>query len=148
MRAELELAVRYYETDQMGIVHHSNYIRYFECGRSDMMAKYGLPIERIETEGVMLPVVAVECRYRKSAVMGDTVRIVSRIDKVPLAKLVVRNEVYNQRGELLADGSVTLGFIDAETRHPVRCPEKLAAVIRASMETDGKDTDSTVGKNI
>ena len=139
--------MRYYETDQMGIVHHSNYIRYFECGRSDMMAKYGLPIERIETEGVMLPVVAVECRYRKSAVMGDTVRIVSRIDKVPLAKLVVRNEVYNQRGELLADGSVTLGFIDAETRHPVRCPEKLAAVIRASMETDGKDTDSTVGKN-
>ena len=148
MRAELELAVRYYETDQMGIVHHSNYIRYFECGRSDMMAKYGLPIERIETEGVMLPVVAVECRYRKSAVMGDTVRIVSRIDKVPLAKLVVRNEVYNQRGELLADGSVTLGFIDAVTRHPVRCPEKLAAVIRASMEADGKDADSTDGKNI
>ena len=148
MRAELELAVRYYETDQMGIVHHSNYIRYFECGRSDMMAKYGLPIERIEAEGVMLPVVAVECRYRKSAVMGDTVRIVSRIDKVPLAKLVVRNEVYNQRGELLADGSVTLGFIDAVTRHPVRCPEKLAAVIRASMETDGKGTDSTDGKNI
>ena len=53
-----------------------------------------------------------------------------------MPKLVVRNEVYNQRGELLADGSVTLGFIDAETRHPVRCPEKLAAVIRASMETD------------
>ncbi len=139
MRSELELAVRYYETDQMGIVHHSNYIRYFECGRSDMMVKYGLPIERIEQEGVMLPVISVECHYRKSAVMGDTLKIVSSIDRVPLAKLVVRNEVYNRHGDLLADGKVTLGFIDAETRHPVRCPGKLAAIIEASLDGSGQD---------
>ena len=111
MRSELELAVRYYETDQMGIVHHSNYIRYFECGRSDMMAKYGLPIEKIEEEGVMLPVVSVECRYKRSAVMGDILRIVSRIDRVPLAKLVVKSEVYNGKGELLVEGSVSTGRI-------------------------------------
>ena len=134
MRSELELAVRYYETDQMGIVHHSNYIRYFECGRSDMMAKYGLPIEKIEEDGVMLPVVSVECKYRKPAVMGDIIRIVSKIDKVPLAKLVVKSEIYNAREELLVEGSVTLGFIDSATRHPVRCPEKLAETIRENLE--------------
>ena len=136
MRSELELAVRYYETDQMGIVHHSNYIRYFECGRSDMMAKYGLPIEKIEEEGVMLPVVSVECRYKRSAVMGNILRIVSRIDRVPLAKLVVKSEVYNGKGELLVEGSVTLGFIDSKTRHPVRCPEKLAEIIKANIDND------------
>ena len=136
MRSELELAVRYYETDQMGIVHHSNYIRYFECGRSDMMAKYGLPIEKIEEEGVMLPVVSVECRYKRSAVMGDILRIVSRIDRVPLAKLVVKSEVYNGKGELLVEGSVTLEFIDSKTRHPVRCPEKLAEIIKANIDND------------
>ena len=133
MRSELELAVRYYETDQMGIVHHSNYIRYFECGRSDMMAKHGLPIEKIEEEGVMLPVVAVECHYKASAVMGDTLRIVSSIEKVPLAKLVVKSEVYNQENVLLAYGAVTLGFIDAKPRHPVRCPENLAEIIAANL---------------
>ena len=63
IKTELELDVRYYETDQMGIVHHSNYIRYFECGRSDMMEKLGLPISEVERAGVVLPVVAVECRY-------------------------------------------------------------------------------------
>ena len=67
IKTELELDVRYYETDQMGIVHHSNYIRYFECGRSDMMEKLGLPISEVERAGVVLPVVAVECRYKRSA---------------------------------------------------------------------------------
>ena len=129
MQAELELAVRYYETDQMGIVHHSNYIRYFECGRSDMMQKYGLPIEVIEQEGVMLPVVSVEAHYKILARMGDTIRIVSRIGKVPMAKLEVDSEIYNQDGVLLCTGKVVLGFIDSVTRHPVRCPQKLAKVI-------------------
>ncbi len=133
MKAELELAVRYYETDQMGIVHHSNYIRYFECGRSDMMKKYGLPIEVIEQEGVMLPVVSVEARYRTPAKMGDTLRIVSAISKVPMAKLVVDTEIYNQNGELLCTGKVVLGFIDAVTRHPVRCPQKLAELIGSNI---------------
>ena len=136
MRSELEFAVRYYETDQMGIVHHSNYIRYFECGRSDMMAKYGLPIEKIEEDGVMLPVVSVECRYKRSAVMGDVIKVVSRIDKVPLAKLVVKSYVYNQKGELLVEGAVTLGFIDSDTRHPVRCPENLSEIIAANIDND------------
>ena len=129
MKSELELDVRYYETDQMGIVHHSNYIRYFECGRSDMMAKAGLPIEKIEAAGIMLPIVSVECRYRRPAKMGDRIRIVSMIDKVPSAKLIVRSEIFNQKDELLVEGSVTLGFIDSLTRRPVRCPDNFAVVI-------------------
>ncbi|MCM1502856.1 MAG: acyl-CoA thioesterase [Bacteroidales bacterium] len=133
MHSELELAIRYYETDQMGIVHHSNYIRFFECGRSDMMAKAGLPIEKMEEDGVMLPIVGVECHYKHPARMGDTIRIVSMIEKVPLAKLVVKSEIYNQHGDMLVYGTVTLGFIDSVTRHPVRCPENLAEVIRQNM---------------
>ena len=52
--SEINLEVRYYETDLMGIVHHSNYIRYFECGRDDALVKLGLPVKQIEEEiGVM-----------------------------------------------------------------------------------------------
>ena len=130
----MELAVRYYETDQMGIVHHSNYVRYFECGRSDMMKKYGLPIEVIEKEGVMLPIVSVEARYKMPAKMGDVIRIVSKINKVPMAKLEVLSEIYNQDGVLLCTGKVVLGFIDAVTRHPVRCPQNLADIISAHID--------------
>ena len=128
MKSELFLDVRYYETDQMGIVHHSNYVRYFECGRTDMLKKVGLPIERIEEAGVMLPVVSVECRYKTPAVLGDTLRIVTSVDEVPRARLVIRNEVYNPSDQLMCEGSVTLGFIDSNTRRPVRCPEMLVKI--------------------
>ena len=128
MQSELFLDVRYYETDQMGIVHHSNYVRYFECGRTDMLKKLGLPIEKIEDAGVMLPVVSVECRYKGPARLGDTLKIVSIIDRIPMAKLVIRNEIYNQDDLLVCEGSVTLGFIDSRSRRPVRCPAALTAI--------------------
>lgn len=125
IKTELNLAVRYYETDQMGIVHHSNYIRYFECGRNAMLEEYNIPIEEIEKAGIMMPVVAVECRYKTPARMGDTLRIVSVMDNMPTAKVVIRSEIYNQDNLLVCAGSVTLGFIDAVSRRPVRCPEEL-----------------------
>lgn len=125
MFSELFLDVRYYETDQMGIVHHSNYIRYFECGRTHMLKNAGLPIEKIEEAGVMLPVVSVECRYRTPARLGDTLKVVSIVDTMPMAKLNIRNEIYNPEGLLVAEGKVVLGFIDSQTRRPVRCPKML-----------------------
>jgi len=128
VKSELNIDVRYYETDQMGIVHHSNYVRYFECGRVDMLKKLGLPIEKIEEVGVMLPVVSVECRYKVPARLGDTLKVVTLIDEVPRAKLVIRTEIFNPDGLLCCEGKVVLGFINSLTRRPVRCPDELADV--------------------
>ena len=122
--------VRYYETDQMGIVHHSNYIRYFECGRNAMLKEMDMPMEKVEASGVMMAVVAVDAKYKVPAKLGDTLRIVSIIDAPPTAKVVVKTEIYNQNEQLVCTGSVTLGFIDAMTRRPVRCPEALAEIFR------------------
>ena len=128
VKSELNIDVRYYETDQMGIVHHSNYVRYFECGRVDMLKKLGLPIKKIEEAGVMLPVVSVECRYKVPARLGDTLKVVTLIDEVPRAKLVIRTEIFNPDGLLCCEGKVVLGFINSQTRRPVRCPDELADV--------------------
>ena len=122
------LDVRYYETDQMGIVHHSNYIRYFECGRLAMLDEVGLPMHKIEQMGIMLPIISVECRYRYPAKLGDRLKIVTRFDELPRARFTVFSEVYNQDGQLLVEGSVSMGFIDSTTRRPIRCPESLIAV--------------------
>ncbi|MBR5862508.1 MAG: acyl-CoA thioesterase [Bacteroidales bacterium] len=119
------LDVRYYETDQMGIVHHSNYIRYFECGRMAMLEEVGLPMHKIEETGVMLPIISVECRYKWPAKLGDKLKIVSYFEELPRARFKVMSEVYNQDGKLLVDGSVSMGFIDSVTRRPMRCPENL-----------------------
>lgn len=134
IHCETEFPVRYYETDQMGIVHHSNYVRYFECARNVLLNEIGYPIEVCEQEGVMIPIVSLECRYRYSAKMGDTVRAVAEVESVPMAKLYIRQAVYNQNGELCAEGSVVLGFIDSLTRRPMRCPEKLVKLISETLE--------------
>lgn len=133
IRTEMYLDVRYYETDQMGIVHHSNYIRYFECGRSDMLKKLGLPIEKIEESGLMLPVVSVESKYKVPARLGDTLRIVTFVDETPRAKIVVNTEIYNQSGQLTCSGKVVLGFIDSQTRRPVRCPAVFSEIFEKHL---------------
>ena len=130
VKSEHFLDVRYYETDQMGIVHHSNYIRDFECGRNAMLKEMDMPMEKVEASGVMMAVVAVDAKYKVPAKLGDTLRIVSIIDTPPTAKVVVKTEIYNQNEQLVCTGSVTLGFIDAITRRPVRCPEALAEIFR------------------
>ena len=130
---EHSLDVRYYETDQMSIVHHSNYIRYFECGRVAMLKDLGLPVEKLEEAGVMLPVVSVECRYKVPAKLGETLKIVSMIEEVPRAKLVIRNEIFNPEGQLVCEGGVVLGFINSQTRRPVRCPDALVRIFEETL---------------
>lgn len=133
---ETEFPVRYYETDQMGVVHHSNYVRYFECARNVMMESLGYPIQKCEEDGVTIPVVKVECHYKFPARMGDTVKAVARINKTPMAKLEVEQAVYNQEGVLCAEGLVVLGFLNKETGRPARCPEILRDIIQQGVEKD------------
>lgn len=130
MYSEVFLDVRYYETDQMGIVHHSNYIRYFECARNKLMADGGYPIEKCEEDGVVIPIVSVTCKYKYSAKMGDTLRCTAEVTKTPLAKLYVKQQVFNQDNILCAEGEAVLGFLDAESRRPVRCPQKIIEALK------------------
>jgi len=128
--SETILEVRYYETDLMGIVHHSNYIRYFECGRHDALVSLGLPIQKIEEAGIMMPVVKVECNYKLPAKQGDKLRIVSTIKDLPKARITIYTVIYNKDNQVVCDGYVTLGFIHKDTRRPTRAPEYLMEKFR------------------
>lgn len=132
---ETSFPVRYYETDQMGVVHHSNYIRYFEVARNTMISEGGFPIEVCEKEyGVLIAIVSVDCHFKVPARMGDILTVSADIDSVPMAKLTVRQSVVNQRGEICAEGSVTLGFLNAKTFRPTRCPEPLAELFEQKLK--------------
>lgn len=142
IQSETQIEVRYYETDLMGIVHHSNYIRYFECGRHQFLLDVGLPIMEIEKEGIMMPVVSVEAHYHTPARMGDVLRVVSRVEKEPMARIEVQTDIFNQKGEKVCDGLVVLGFIHSDTRRPTRIPARLMEAFRKAdmerTETDNK----------
>ncbi len=80
--------VKYYECDRMGITHHSNYIRFMEEARVDWMDQLGYGFDRMEAEGVVSPVVAVECRYRNSTTFKDVVEIEVRVQETTPLKIV------------------------------------------------------------
>ena len=67
--------VNYYETDKMGITHHSHYIRFMEEARIDFLSSVGWPYDRLEKEGIISPVTAVECRFKSPSTFADTLTI-------------------------------------------------------------------------
>ena len=126
---ETRFPVRYYEADPMGIVHHSNYIRYFECARDEMIASWGYGIEACAADGIVFPVVSLSIRYHAPLRIGDTVKVTAGIAKLPAAKLTVEQAVYNQDGVLCAEGTVVLGFINSATGRVMPCPPKFLSLM-------------------
>lgn len=138
---ECTIDVRYYETDLMGIVHHSNYIRYFEYGRIKMLEEIGLPISEIEGRGVMLPVVSTFCTYKTPSRMGETLRIITSVESMPMAKMKIKTQIIKESsrnpetllqeiGATVAEGEVVIGFIKSDTRRPCRIPDYAAEIMQ------------------
>ena len=89
--------VFYYETDQMGIVHHSNYIRWFEEARIDYMEQMGLGYDKMEEQGIISPVLSAEASYLRMLHFGDSVQIESWVKEYNGIKLMVGYEVVCDR---------------------------------------------------
>ena len=134
--SECKLDVRYYECDQMGIVHHSNYVRFFECGRNQMMKELGIPIEKMEEVNIMFPVVSVDIHFKLPSRMGDTLKVVTTLTKKPQAKLIFDQRIFNQKDELVCYGTVIVGFISADKRIPIRAPKVFLEKIQAYFPED------------
>jgi acyl-CoA thioester hydrolase len=107
----IELRVRYDEVDPMGFVHHSNYLKFFEIGRTELLRASGGCYREMEESGQLVVVVRVDCRYRKPARYDELIRIRTRIDRVTAAKIIHQYEILRD-GETLVDAEVTLAVID------------------------------------
>lgn len=104
---------QYYETDRMGIIHHSNYIRWFEEARIDLMEQAGMPYANLEREGIMGAVVEARCQYRGMVRFGDTVQIQAELVKYNGAAMTLRYEIRNRSTmELCCEGETKHCFLD------------------------------------
>lgn len=124
----VKIDVRYGETDQMGVVHHSNYAQYFELARIEWLDALGISYSKMEKEGLMLPVYEMEMQYLKPAHFGDTIEVEVKLKEKPGVKICFEYVVKNQEGILLNRAKTILVFMDAKTRRPIRCPEYLLEV--------------------
>lgn len=112
--------VQYYETDQMGIVHHSNYIRWMEEARVDFLGQIGIPYDEIEKTGVIIPVLSASCEYKVAFRYGDTFLIEIEGDKFTQVRMSLRYKIYDEKKTVLkAEGSTSHCFLDKNMK-PVR----------------------------
>ncbi len=131
--------VQYYETDQMGVVHHANYIHWFEEARLDFLEQLGLPYPMMEAKGYLSPVLSIQCDYKLSAHFGEIVEIRPVIAEFGNVRFCYRYQVLNhETGALLAAGETTHCFIDREGRVlPLKRKDPaLFAALKAAAETD------------
>ena len=92
-----ERKINYYETDKMGIVHHSNYIRFFEEARCELLEKNDLPYDLMESNGIMSPVLSVSCKYKQHVTFGDIIKVCTYIKEFSGVKFTVAYEIYNKK---------------------------------------------------
>ncbi|NLP34962.1 MAG: acyl-CoA thioesterase [Clostridiales bacterium] len=107
--------VQYYETDQMGVVHHSNYIRWFEEARLDFLTQIGLEYAEMEREDCLSPVVSISCNYKNSTKFGDTVYIYTKLTKFNGIKYTVTYKIVDAVSkEIRATGESNHCFVNKE----------------------------------
>lgn len=115
--------VRYSETDQMGVVYHGNYAQYCEIGRTDWLRTLGVSYKDMETNGIMLPVISLNCNFIQPAYYDDELTIITTLKRKPTVKIEFDYEILNQNKTLICKGNTVLAFLNKETRRPTRCPK-------------------------
>ena len=111
--------VQYYETDKMGIVHHSNYIRWMEEARVDFFTKVGWPYDRLEEIGFVSPVVSVECRYRMPSKFADVITVSVSLEEYRGARIRFAYTMVNQDGAAVCE-AYSEHCVLGESGRPVR----------------------------
>ncbi|MDA0950975.1 MAG: thioesterase family protein [Bacteroidetes bacterium] len=126
---EIEVRVRYSETDQMGVVYHSNYLNYLELSRVEWLRELGFSYAELEKKGVLLPVVRVALDYRSPARYDELLRIETRISEMGGSSIEFQSAIYNQKGTLLVKALVKLVCIHSDTYKPMAIPVYLRELI-------------------
>ncbi|TAG57270.1 MAG: acyl-CoA thioesterase [Cytophagales bacterium] len=127
---EIEIRVRYAETDQMGFVYYGNYATYFEVARVESLRALGMSYKELEKSGIMLPVLEYNCKYLKPAKYDDLLTIKTTIKSIPTARIFFDYEVFNENKELLTIASTTLVFVQAFNKRPCVAPEQFLEQLR------------------
>ena len=126
--------INYYETDNMGIVHHSNYLRYFEEARIDALAEVGLAYDKIEQLGILIPVLDCKCRYIKSAGFGMSLEIATEITAFDGIRMEMSYTAKNaEDGEVTATGSTGHCFLNTKFK-PIRLKKEYPEVYKTLLE--------------
>ncbi len=120
---EIQVRVRYAETDRMGLLHHANYFVYFEMARTELLRQRGISYREIEDAGHYLVIIDLACKYKRPAHYDDLLTVRTTVERVTHVKIIHRYEVWRD-GVLLAEGQSTLACVDGQGK-PQALPDIL-----------------------
>lgn len=135
--------VHYHETDKMGITHHSNYVRWMEEARVDFLEQIGCSYAKLEEEGIISPVIGIECQYKQSTTFDDTIRIRVEVAEYKGVRLRFAYTMTNDKtGTLVFSATSSHCFLNAQNR-PVALKKqfpKLDEILKELLAEKTTDT--------
>ena len=115
MVVTVKIVPRYAETDQMGIIHHSVYAIWYEEARTEYFNKVEIRYDEIEKEGIMTPLVELNCKYKMPAYYNQEVQIKTKMIELSPVKFVLEYDIYDKNDKLINIGKTTLAWADSKT---------------------------------
>ena len=129
MEHQVEVRVRYSETDQMGVVYHGSYIPYFEIGRVEWLRNKGISYKSLEENGIALPIVSMTLNYKKPARYDDLLTIKTKFKNYSSVKIEFDCEIRSEQNELLTTAHFILVFVNMKTGRPMVAPDYILKVM-------------------
>lgn len=127
---DIQIRVRYAETDQMGFVYYGNYATYFEVARVESFRALGFSYRSMEESGVMMPVLEYKSKYIRPAVYDDLLTIKIYIKELPSTRIKFDYEIYNAEGILLNISETSLVFVNSGTKRPCPMPDTFLEMLK------------------
>ena len=126
---QIQVRVRYSETDQMGVVYHGNYIPYFEIGRVEWLRNKGVSYKIMEESGVALPIVSMTLNYKKPARYDELLTVTTTFKSQTSVKVEFDCEIHNEKNELLTTAHFILVFVDLLTGKTIQPPQYIKEIL-------------------
>ncbi len=124
-KTNIQIRVRYADTDQMKMVYYGKYAEYLEVARTEALREIGISYKSLEDSGILLPVYEYSIKFLKPAKYDDLLKIETIIPIKPSVKLVFNYIIFNQLEEKLSEATTTLVFLNSSNNKPTRLPEYL-----------------------
>ena len=115
----------------MGFAHHSNYLNYFEMARIDWLSKIGFSYKKLESQGIVMPLVSANINFKSPAFFDDSLRIKLTLESIPKATIKINYSIFNESEKEIANGHTILAFLNQSSNRPVRCPNSLLELIQS-----------------
>jgi len=125
--------VAYHDTDQMGIVHHSNYAKYYETARWELFRSIGVSYHSVEEAGYMLPVITMKFKFLKTATYDTQLTVKTTLKAIKGVRIWFAYKLFNDKNELINEAETELAFVERDTWIPCIVPEFVKKIIEKNI---------------